>query len=90
MRVLSLGEFRVRHARIAPALRVLTECALGCVTHFLQQQLHRGHFLLLHVSAWWVLMTLPLLHLAERANCADAGPFPYGCIDIGSTWDKGL
>jgi hypothetical protein len=36
------------------------------VTHVIQQQWHRENYLLLHISLWWVIIVLVLLHFAER------------------------
>ena len=71
-----LGDLYLRHPFIALSVHTLTACALGYVSHTLQQQWHRENYLLLHISIWWVTILLVLMCVAERPRhrMTSAGP----------------
>ena len=70
-----LGDIYLRHPTVALTVQTLTACAVGYVTHTLQQQWHRENYLLLHISIWWVIIVLILMYFAERPRTrADSSP----------------
>lgn len=55
-----------RHPRLVFAFLGITTVALGYVTNFFQQRWYPESYLLLHISIWWMLGALWLLHLANK------------------------
>jgi hypothetical protein len=54
------------HLGVALTMQTLAACALGYLSHVLQQRWHAENYLLLHISVWWAVTVVLALYLVER------------------------
>jgi hypothetical protein len=56
------------HPGAVLALQTLAACALGYISHLIQQRWYAENYLLLHIALWWSATAVALVYLFERRS----------------------